>query len=203
MKFFVLPLLAAAVCAVPLDGDIPGIVTPAQWVGQAFLEGPGIQLNGTVQEVYAQFKELNPNYDYDLSIDAVETESALSKRTDFGSARTICNNFPSIGVGHLDDGIQYLRRIGGRPQLRPPSFGSGYVRRHCSGVSCSYSTAIWWCNDSKQTKTSNSFGSIAEGARRTWGVCAGRIDQSLSPGQVSGQAFHPTDWNVIVRKGSC
>lgn len=52
------------------------------------------------------------------------------------------------------------------------------------------------------TKTLASFGSIADGAQHVWDVCAGRLDEGLAQGQVSGQAFHPTSWNVIVRKDS-
>lgn len=151
MKLTILSLALSALAsaaAVPAeqqqDITIPGDIVPATWLVRAFTDGPDLTLQGTVQEVHAQLKQINANYDRDFGIPAASEaeESQLHRRTDFRNTHTICGNFPHIGITHLAEGINYLRHVGGRPQLPPR--GATSV---CSRVSCSYSTAIWWCND--------------------------------------------------------
>ncbi|KAL2813072.1 hypothetical protein BDW59DRAFT_167617 [Aspergillus cavernicola] len=92
------------------------------------------------------------------------------------------------------EGIMYLEDVDGRPTEGP---GPG----ECSRVSCSWDSAIWWCNDTRETKSLRSFNDIAIGVQAIWSECSFR-----EPGYnmvVSGQAFHKTNWNVIVRKDSC
>ncbi|CEJ87469.1 hypothetical protein VHEMI04425 [[Torrubiella] hemipterigena] len=195
MKFATIVL--ASVVAATAAIDQPMVESPVVWEVEAFKDGPTLKLEGTIQEVHKQLVEINHNYDTDFNLGAASDKAArdLSKRTDFSHSHTICGNFPGTTVDHLGQGISYLRGVGGRP-----SMGG---RGTCGRVSCSYNTAIWWCNDDAGVKTLASFGSIADGAQWVWNKCAGRLDKGLAQGQVSGQAFHPTNWNVIVRKDKC
>ncbi|KAF6790366.1 hypothetical protein CSOJ01_14557, partial [Colletotrichum sojae] len=69
------------------DSPQPGYkLVPAQWETQAFVDGPFIKLEGTVQEVRAELIKINPNYDADfnITIDANPSPPAdLEARTDF------------------------------------------------------------------------------------------------------------------------
>lgn len=149
MRFSILSLLlvAAAQAAPSTSGSetgIPdkGIENPVQWEVQAFKDGPVLTLSGTVQEMHSQLLEINPNYNADFELDTKLAARAdlPVKRTNFNGAHTICGNFASTTVDNLDNGINYLRRVGGRPHMNG---GPGA----CGRVSCSYNTAIWWCND--------------------------------------------------------
>lgn len=137
VAIFALASLAAATASI----EQPLVESPVVWEVEAFKDGPTLKLVGTIQEVHEQLVAINPNYDTDFNLGAVSDKAArdLSKRTDFSHSHTICGNFPGTTVDHLGQGISYLRGVGGRP-----SMGG---RGTCGRVSCSYNTAIWWCND--------------------------------------------------------
>ncbi|KAK3322866.1 hypothetical protein B0H66DRAFT_216165 [Apodospora peruviana] len=99
-------------------------------------------LNGTVQEVYAQAVELNPNFKINnpVALPSNEVERALSTRSRIDRRWVNCNNWPLAERSRLQEGINYLRGVGGRPTNGP---GPG----NCGRVSCSWHAAIWWCND--------------------------------------------------------
>lgn len=129
-----------------LDSPIAGYrIETLQWSIQM---GPGHfeVLNGTIQEVMAQAQEINPNFEIPAVPEAEEkrsvslapsSSSRLNKR-----AHEICGIFPSASKFRIQEGISYLNRLpaGDRPLL-PPGPGA------CGRVSCSYNSAIWWCND--------------------------------------------------------
>lgn len=147
MKFAIIAL--ASVVAATAAVDQPLVESPVVWEVEAFKDGPTLKLEGTIQEVHKQLVAINPNYDTDFNLGATNDKVArdLSKRTDFSHSHTICGNFPSTTVDHLGQGINYLRGVGGRP-----SMGG---RGTCGRVSCSYNTAIWWCNDVRITYSLN------------------------------------------------
>lgn len=171
---------------------------------------------GTIEKVYAEILKINPNYDQEFDALAANSEpeqSSVEKRTDFSTSRYKCRGkWRGAVTGEIKKGIDYLRRVGGKPRL-----DSG----KCSRVSCSWNAAIWWCNDvrlsvagfglhvflltillqSKGTKTLNSFGSIADGAKWLTAYCTTSGDPY---GFTAGQVWHPTQWNVIVMNpGPC
>jgi hypothetical protein len=53
---------------------------------------------------------------------------------------TVCHNFESANYIRIKEGVNYLRGVPGRPWL---AAGPG----KCARVSCSWNSAIWWCND--------------------------------------------------------
>ncbi|KAI8219424.1 hypothetical protein K4K54_009529 [Colletotrichum sp. SAR 10_86] len=178
-----------ALGASAIEAPIPGYgVYVPEWEVQATPDGPTVLLSGTVEEVVDQLQELNPEYE-ELLNTTIAQSAALDKRTDFSGSKVVCGNFPKANRDRLYAGVGYLRGVGGRPWN---AAGPGT----CGRVSCSWNSAIWWCNDAKSRKTLDSYSSIADGATRALSVCKGNP-------LVSGQAFHKTNWNVIVRRASC
>jgi hypothetical protein len=129
-----------------IESPIPGydIFIPS-WEVSATPDGPSIVLNGTVEQVHEQLIELNPNYDADFAItvsgedDTITTANYLD-RFPSNSGHNCFGRWHFVFTDTLWDGINYLRRIGGQPSM---SAGPGT----CGRVSCSYRTAIYWCND--------------------------------------------------------
>ena len=136
----------AATLATP-NGDY-GLYVP-EWEVEVFPGGDLRRFSGTVEEVHAQLLELNPNWDTDYpggnnvdSTAAADDElTSLAKRTDFGGSQYFCRGrWAEADYMRVNEGIRYLRRIGGRPT-------NGAGPGNCGRVSCSYDAAIYWCND--------------------------------------------------------
>ncbi|KAJ0425831.1 hypothetical protein BJY00DRAFT_298414 [Aspergillus carlsbadensis] len=140
-------------------------------------------LNGTVEEVHGQLPRLNPNWDDEFTTPATDeshedSDFVLVKRTDFSDTNYFCE--------------KSVQGVGGRP-------GDGAGPGACARVSCSYDSAIYWCNDDPNGKLLESYGSIADGAERIMVECVAGSDLQCT----GGQTFHKTNWNVIVREDSC
>ncbi|KAL2822669.1 hypothetical protein BJX63DRAFT_441254 [Aspergillus granulosus] len=139
------------------------------------------QSNGTVEEVYSRLVENHPEWEEEYfkpSLARLADNSALAllKRTDF----------------YNDGWVVCGQLVPGRPGNGP---GPGNRGR----VSCGYNAAIWWCNDGPQSQQLEFYDSIADGADALMSCVTsiGWYDQ------VAGQAFHKTNWNVIVCGDSC
>jgi len=95
-------------------------------------------VNGTVQDVVRYLKEIDPTYELpELPVPELGTRQS---RVESRQIRIDCFNWPVAGGNAIQDGINYLRRLSGRPSNGP---GPGA----CGRVSCSYNSAIYWCND--------------------------------------------------------
>ena len=118
------------------------------WEVETTPGGPTVVLNGTVEKVLSQVRGINPNYEAEFATvvpeivqpaehaaEEEDTSSHLVKRGD-----VVCGKFPFAHQSDIDQGIKYLRSVPGKSQ-RGPGPGS------CGQVSCSWSSAIWWCND--------------------------------------------------------
>ncbi len=126
--------------AAPLDNY--GVVIP-QWEVEVSPAGPTVLLNGTVEEVHAELLKLNP--DWDTEYLPKKSSFRLAKRYDFTGAQYFCGDrWPPCSTDKIVEGIRYLRGVGGQP-INGPGPGK------CSRVSCSYNSAIWWCNDVSST----------------------------------------------------
>ncbi|SCO81325.1 uncharacterized protein FRV6_05538 [Fusarium oxysporum] len=157
-----------------------GVVVP-EWEVEITPGGPTTVLNGTIEEVHEELLQLNPDWDED------DAEYHCGGR------------WPKCRTTIINQGIPYLRRIKGKPRNGP---GPG----NCGRVSCSFNSAIWWCNDNAKSKTLNSFSSIVDGAAFIVKKCYIPDRGPPVPGKwnmLSGQAFRNSKWNVIVRKDKC
>ncbi|PNY24504.1 Uncharacterized protein TCAP_05560 [Tolypocladium capitatum] len=199
MRSILLYILLAVVRAAPSPSHvdivpIPGAtVVPQFWDVQAFLDGPTLILNGTVQDIHKQLLEINPNYDTDFNHTAVATGD-LEKRTDFTGSKVICSRaiFGHLNYGAYKDSLTYLGKHPGRPHMPPGP-------RACSRVSCSYNTGVYICNDTPTDKYLISWGSVVDGLQYIWAKCVAGILVDMQGGQV----FHSTNWNVILRETNC
>ncbi|KAK3402526.1 hypothetical protein B0T20DRAFT_388235 [Sordaria brevicollis] len=93
----------------------------------------------------------------------------------------------------IQDGINYLRGVKGRP-------GNGPGPNRCGRVSCAYSWAIFWCNeDPTAAKELDSYNIIADAAQIIQDECKIEYGQRCF-GWVEGQVFMKDRWSVIVRQ---
>ncbi|OAQ65385.1 hypothetical protein VFPPC_06491 [Pochonia chlamydosporia 170] len=203
--FTLLPLLVAGVTAAPspsldigsnlLSAPLPGYgVEDFQWELEVF---PGVVQNftGTIEQVARQATQINPDWEEHMANITASTDvdvSHLERRKDF--YRTDCNpryKWDEAQEFAINEGTRYLWNQQGRPRNGP---GPG----NCGRVSCSYRSAIWWCNDNREAFTVAFWGFIADGA----GII---VRQCAKDGWVKGQIFHDDNWNVIVRgdKDNC
>ncbi|KAL2851099.1 hypothetical protein BJY01DRAFT_261128 [Aspergillus pseudoustus] len=183
-----------------LEAPIKGYrIWEPEWEVEAL---PGLmhKARGTIEEVHAELLHINPDWDEHYVEPALEhltqRTSDFTKRTDFYTdGWLVCGQWPEADVPHIMSGIRYLNGVAGRP-------GNGPGPGNCGRVSCSYGSAIWWCNDSDQAKQLESYRSIADGAQAVLQSCSYDGGFSFS-NKVTGQAFHETSWNVIVRGDEC
>ncbi|PNY27512.1 Uncharacterized protein TCAP_02562 [Tolypocladium capitatum] len=162
---------------------------PIEWDVQAFPDGPTLTLVGTVQEVHAQLLKINPNYTSDFHLDNLESRNP-DDAAEFSASSVACDKF-LWGFSSYDTvskNIDHLRPLQGRPRNKAgPSA--------CGRVSCSYNSAIWWCNFSNEPKTLDSWTSIVRGAEEIQRVC--KVPGFGSPSVQGGVAGHG-DWAVVV-----
>ncbi|KAL2126305.1 hypothetical protein VTI74DRAFT_1211 [Chaetomium olivicolor] len=167
--------------AVSLEAPIPGYGVDTVGVEVEIAPGQTAVLNGTVQEIYAQALQLNP--DFTLTATDAGTPAPQKKQK---RSTVHCNNWPRAKQWALEDGVRYLRGVPGTVTHLP---GPG----KCARVSCSYQSAIWWCNDNTHSITLPSFNWIADSAQHTINVC---FDGT---GELAGQNFEDGNWNTILR----
>ncbi|KAK3398734.1 hypothetical protein B0T20DRAFT_353409 [Sordaria brevicollis] len=94
----------------------------------------------------------------------------------------------------IEEGIRYLYGVPGKPKNGPYS-GSGQYA-NCGRVSCSYNSAIWWCNMNSYTLELHSYRQIADAAKQVVEICNTGND-------VAGRVKMEGNWAVIVAKASC
>ncbi|GJC80756.1 hypothetical protein ColLi_03594 [Colletotrichum liriopes] len=130
-------VLAEAFVDLPTHEFIP------RWEFEPF-PGENVVLNGTIEQVLAELKQINPNYS-PFSSAPHEPVSSLSTRQQHQIHErdsVLCDN-PNWGRVHVlksQIGLDYLKAVKGQPSAGP---GPG----NCGRVSCGYMTGIWFCND--------------------------------------------------------
>ncbi|KAK1248934.1 hypothetical protein MKX08_007154 [Trichoderma sp. CBMAI-0020] len=179
-----------------LDAPIPGYgVVELEWEVETTPGGPTVLVNGTIEAVYDKLTKINPNFtaEYPLQAKNHAANGTLEKR--YTVDGYLCwSPWPYTSFFAIDDGVSYLRGVRGQPTNGP---GPG----NCGRVSCSYQSAIWWCNDNSQSKTLQDFGAIADGAEFIAYNCNAAVTVAGIPEVVTaGQIFYTDAWNVIVRK---
>ncbi|KAK3998289.1 hypothetical protein QBC44DRAFT_338278 [Cladorrhinum sp. PSN332] len=187
-----------------LGDEISGYKTvEISWEVEATPGGPTMILNGTVEEVHAQLLEVNPNYDSDFAEIKAAKKAAAAARQFTGlsnrEASNICDLYgvwDSATKARILEGVDYLHGVKGQPVNGP---GPG----NCGRVSCSYDSAIWWCNDNPTTKALPSFDPIADAAAIIVTDCPEMDTEVLGVRTISGQRFQDDLWNCIVRGAHC
>ncbi|KAI1772961.1 hypothetical protein F4818DRAFT_443846 [Hypoxylon cercidicola] len=167
------------------DGYTLGNVT---WTGNITANGPEISFTGhSFQDIEAQIRQANPNFDWPDH--NVADLSLPNKAVD----RLSCDlpQFWYADKFHVDDGIEYLRGKTGRCHIDAgPQF--------CSRISCSYDSAIFWCND-RDSRLSIDCNLWAQYAQDVRDACT-----TDDPSEhVKGQEFSTYDWNIIIGYSKC
>ena len=123
-------------------------------------------MTGTIEEIYSQLTKINPSFDADFA--TVEESNNIQGSNLEKRSGIICgpgpNNWDKADWIVILEGIRYLRKVNGQPTNGP---GPGA----CGRVSCSYKSAIWWCNDNSFTFSLPSFGTIADCAQAVGDSC--------------------------------
>lgn len=137
--------------ALGAEPPIPGYrVEDFQWQVPTSLDGRTAILNGTIQEVYQQLLQINPAYEEEFGTpeqsrapqyySQIQLEHLLMLDDIDRNSRSQCGHFDPAREEAVWEGIDHLGHVSGRPVSVP---GPGV----CGRVSCSYDSAIWWCND--------------------------------------------------------
>ncbi|KAL2836231.1 hypothetical protein BJX68DRAFT_273587 [Aspergillus pseudodeflectus] len=191
-----LAVLASALPATSALADLDSDYVIPSWEVAPYPGAAPILLNGTAEQVYAKLLEMNPNYDddwkneddtnIDIDID-IDNNTALDVELERREVEQDIHCWRDEGVQkkYLRSGIKYLRKVRGRPYLPP---------KKCSRVSCSYLSAIEWCNDREHDDFYlPSFNNIADGAQVILNICGKDSER------IKGWLGHGDDkWRVNV-----
>ncbi|KAH0430731.1 hypothetical protein CcaCcLH18_07646 [Colletotrichum camelliae] len=172
MQAFLLTLWASHTCAKALEAPIPGYgVSVPRWEIPG-PDGKTLVLRGTVEEVASQLRSMNPAWDHTSATRDLQNRAVFDDKSN-----TLCHNFREGNRSAATLDIDYLRsRKSELPELD-------------------------W-NLVNSPKELSSFADIADGASRILSVCTDKLDANQGEAMtVSGQAFHPDNWNVVIRGG--
>ncbi|KAK2593742.1 hypothetical protein QQS21_008560 [Conoideocrella luteorostrata] len=192
LKIFTAVLLSA--CQVlALEAPIDGYkVVDMGWNIEVHPGEPYKRFTGSLNEIHARVTELNPRWDEQYGSRSTQKRggaTTLQKRDNL-----ICGpgpfNWGWTGVSWVQTNAYYLRGVKGQPR----SIGGG----NCARVACAMDSAIWWCNDNRDSIVLDSFTQIADCADNIATSCQGEGGY-----QAVGQLFKDGGWNVVVKDESC
>ncbi|OAQ63495.1 hypothetical protein VFPPC_14667 [Pochonia chlamydosporia 170] len=189
-----------ALVAQAIEAPLPNYtVEDIIWDIEVFPGQERQNFTGTIQEVTRQVLAINPQWELPVANkSAPRTDMETLEKRVWTDWKTLnCGGGPykwaTANSDVIREGIEYLRGLSEDPRQRPQNRPGG-----CGRVSCSYNSAIWWCNDNKVLWTLDYWTDIGDGAFFINFRCAN--DQTR---RVVGQAFTSVNWNVIVRGDKC
>ncbi|KAL3464647.1 hypothetical protein BJX64DRAFT_286138 [Aspergillus heterothallicus] len=188
----ILTLLAMVASALPALAPLGPATIKDEFVVPSWEVAPypgatPIFLNGTVEQVYAKLLEINPNYDDDWNGETMNGVVEPELETRDVDHKIECLRDIGPTQKFIKAGIRYLRKINGRPHL---------PAGECSRVSCSYNSAIYWCNDKDHDAYLPSFNNIADGAQVILNIC---FNTKNDWKRARGILHHPVGmWRTLV-----
>ncbi|KAI1407984.1 hypothetical protein F5Y13DRAFT_194831 [Hypoxylon sp. FL1857] len=154
------------------------------WTGTVTKNGPKMSFNGSsFEDIEAQIHRMNPDFSWDdQDVIGTPVHSTSEK------AHLTCdpNNIWWAQVFRINQGIEYLKGKTGTCSMGPGP-------RVCTRISCSYKSAIWWCNDNDY--------SIEEDCSIWANYAQDIVDQCQThdaTARVRGQEFSTDNWNIMV-----
>ncbi|OTA52106.1 hypothetical protein K449DRAFT_427368 [Hypoxylon sp. EC38] len=155
------------------------------WTGNITNNGPEMSFNGSsFQDIEVQILQANPEFSWN---DHQDTNDSITLSTR-AKHHLSCdpNNIWWAQAFRIQEGIDYLRgKTGTCSMVAGP--------RVCTRISCSYKSAIWWCNDNDYP--------IQEDCS-VWSDYAQDILDNCqtndASSRVRGQEFSTNDWNIMV-----
>ncbi|KAG6362894.1 hypothetical protein INS49_007989 [Diaporthe citri] len=156
-------------------------------------------VTGTVEDVTRHLQVLAPEILQAINTSAPGLEAPTSDPVPFGGAlvKTPAPNEVKCEVFNfradaqaIHSGILYLSKLSGKPSNGPNS---------CGRVSCSYDSAIYWCNDNSDTYTLDSWSMVADGAQAVMNACGPGVNHN----KFNGVSLYDGGWKVEVYFESC
>ncbi|KAI6817672.1 hypothetical protein KC367_g3536 [Hortaea werneckii] len=161
------------------------------YIGPAFDGGDDVEVQGTIESVAAQLREINPDWHPGVVGKNTPSKTDSAKRAEISPP--LCND--DLGgqryarTAILSNGADYLKGLSG--VLRQPA-------RSCGRVSCSYDAGVTFCNDGNEAIPV----AAAELGRRVDGI-VGLCGDGGTRMFTKGQVFDTDDWNVIAARSDC
>ncbi|KAI2606781.1 hypothetical protein GGR54DRAFT_408896 [Hypoxylon sp. NC1633] len=183
-----LPWVAPLTDALPQDSGTPSglsreyTMTNLTWFGNISDGGPEVSFTGpSFSSIESQIRIANPNFTWPVSND----EASIPKKD---VQKLVCdpNGVWWAQIFRIKEGIEYLRGKTGQCYLGPGP-------RVCTRISCSYTSAIAWCNDN-DTPIWIDCSLWADYAQDILDGCS--VDDAAQ--RVRGQQFDSGNWNIIV-----
>ncbi|KAH8650554.1 hypothetical protein BGZ60DRAFT_534212 [Tricladium varicosporioides] len=195
---FAIAVASALAAALPEDVSV-GILYNGAKISEMRFTGTihGIEYsgNGTVEQIYAQFKADYPevvaaNTNFTAAGTPIHNLEARNKEQPHCCGEPGGPNWGwySAQTWYIFDGINYLHAFRGRCDIGP---GPG----NCGRISCSYGSGIYLCNDNNYMISPNC-GYLATYAQDLCDACNRK-------GYTCGQQFDTDNYNVIVHGDSC
>ncbi|KAK0736602.1 hypothetical protein B0T21DRAFT_384077 [Apiosordaria backusii] len=145
-------LAAASVTAIPspLEGKT---VTDITWIGQVVADGPMVNFSGPcLHSIEKSIAAVYPGFtwataprsleDDDASIDLHSDDDPPKGDPDPALLKCWEGGVGDADAVHISDGIYYLEKV-------PGWCMNGPGPNNCGQISCSYNSAIIWCNDNR------------------------------------------------------
>ncbi|KAI6083181.1 hypothetical protein F4821DRAFT_281077 [Hypoxylon rubiginosum] len=194
--FAILSSVAAAAAAalapeVSLFNGLPSGYTLGNitWMGNVTANGPEVSFTGaSFHDIEAQIRQANPSFEWPTH-DTADLPDFLNKDIEHLSC-----NLPQFWWAvkfRIEEGIDYLNGKTGRCYIPAGP-------QYCSRISCSYHSAIFWCNDNDHAVWIDC---------SLWSQYAQAIIDKCTvddPSQdTKGQQFSTENWNIIVGYSEC
>ncbi|KAK0672295.1 hypothetical protein QBC41DRAFT_299782 [Cercophora samala] len=144
---------------------------------------PTVRITGTIQQAIAQMEKAYPGWKNNIKIQATPAADKPAKIDCWPKGEERCVTI------NIVDGITYLSNQFGLAQNDPGK---------CGRVSCSYNSAILWCNNDKKLKKLP-WQAIADAALDIVQECTGVERRDYT----KGHAEFAEKWTAIVRKEYC
>ncbi|KAI2638643.1 hypothetical protein GGS26DRAFT_587411 [Hypomontagnella submonticulosa] len=199
--------MATGVYAHQAGGDTDDIATPldtasfngrtvAPLVIRGIVDSTGVEktLSGTIQEIDAQIRSLNPEFSWERfqpSTQGTQSASVRFKRQSLGQVFCHVQNLPPAPRKGIESTRDWLNNL---------ASGLSVDAQHCTKFSCTGNTALWFCNDNLEWIKRNSI------------VLATHVDRILNePGcttsgnndLIQGQSFDWEHYNIIINGDQC
>ncbi|KAK4675920.1 hypothetical protein QC764_506440 [Podospora pseudoanserina] len=180
-------------------GSVSGYsIVPISWNLPINLDDPTsatVTVTGTIQEAIAQMDASYPGWNatFQARVTPPPGDSAsLDSTANLDDPDDIdCNvDYKYAGKVTIVWGINYLRSITGKPKNGPGP-------NNCGRVSCSWNSAIYWCNDDTVEKELT-WNDIADGASAVNEACKTNRGHDSK-----GRGSYDDHWNVLVRGDVC
>ncbi|KAI6914266.1 hypothetical protein KC318_g765 [Hortaea werneckii] len=171
--------------------DLPLPEADMSYIGPAFDGGDDVELQGTIESVAAQLRDINPDWHPGVVGKNTPSKTDTAKRAEISPP--LCND--DLGGQRyartriLSNGADYLKGLNGNCR-QPP--------RSCGRVSCSYDAGISFCNDGNN----DIYVPCAELGRRVDGI-VGLCGDGGTRMFTKGQVFDTDNWNVIAARSDC